>query len=74
MRTSSPIGLLLDVDAPVASTETRTGPEGIIDVLVRLARRGVPVGFNKGLVKSHRDRLPPPRPWCIHRRQPHPSA
>ena len=48
MRTSSPIGLLLDVDAPVASTETRTVPEGIIDVLVRLARRGVPVGFNTG--------------------------
>lgn len=48
MRTSSPIGLLLDVDGPVASTETRTVPEGIIDVLVRLARRGVPVGFNTG--------------------------
>lgn len=48
MRTPSPIGLLLDVDGPVASTETRTVPEGIIDVLVRLARRGVPVGFNTG--------------------------
>ena len=32
----------------MASTETRTVPEGIIDVLVRLARRGVPVGFNTG--------------------------
>ena len=48
MRTPSPIGLLLDVDGPVASTETRTVPEGIIDALVRLARRGVPIGFNTG--------------------------
>lgn len=48
MRTPSPIGLLLDVDGPVASTETRTVPEGIVAALVRLGGRGVPVGFNTG--------------------------
>ena len=48
MRAPSPIGLLLDVDGPVASTETRTVPEGIIAALVRLGGRGVPVGFNTG--------------------------
>lgn len=48
MRAPSPIGLLLDVDGPVASTETRTVPEGIVAALVRLAARGVPVGFNTG--------------------------
>lgn len=48
MSTPSPVGLLLDVDGPVASTETRTVPEGIITTLVRLAQRGVPIGFNTG--------------------------
>lgn len=48
MTATSPIGLLLDVDGPVASTETRTVPEGIVTTLVRLAGRGVPVGFNTG--------------------------
>ncbi|MDY6056121.1 haloacid dehalogenase [Micrococcus sp.] len=48
MPTISPVGLLLDVDGPLASTETRTVPEEILDALAELARRGVPVGFNTG--------------------------
>lgn len=48
MRTPSPVGLLLDVDGPIASTETRTVPRDVLDSLAELARRGVPVGFNTG--------------------------
>lgn len=48
MTSPSPIGLLLDVDGPVASTETRAVPEGIVTTLVRLAAARVPVGFNTG--------------------------
>lgn len=48
MSAPSPVGLLLDVDGPVASTQTRTVPDGIVATLVRLAGRGVPVGFNTG--------------------------
>ncbi|WP_427354214.1 hypothetical protein, partial [Enterobacter mori] len=48
MSAPSPLGLLLDVDGPLASTETRTVPEGIITTLARLAQRRVPNGFNTG--------------------------
>lgn len=48
MRTISPVGLLLDVDGPVASTETRAVPPRIVDSLVRLLAAGVPVCFNTG--------------------------
>ena len=48
MRTISPVGLLLDVDGPVASTETRTVPEAMLAALLRLAERRVPIGFNTG--------------------------
>ena len=48
MRDISPVGLLLDVDGPVASTETRTVPERIVGSLARLLASGVPVCFNTG--------------------------
>ena len=48
MSAPAPLGLLLDVDGPLASTETRTVPEGIITTLARLAQRRVPIGFNTG--------------------------
>lgn len=48
MRALPSAGLLLDVDGPVASPETRRVPEGIIQALVRLGERGVPVVFNTG--------------------------
>jgi len=48
MSAPSPLGLLLDIDGPLASTETRTVPEGVIQTLARLGARGVPVGFNTG--------------------------
>lgn len=41
-------GLLLDVDGPVASPETRTVPAGIIADLLTLAAAGWPVVFNTG--------------------------
>ncbi|WP_313823273.1 haloacid dehalogenase [Citricoccus sp.] len=48
MRTVPPLGLLLDVDGPIASPETRRVPDGIIRALVTLADRGIPVVFNTG--------------------------
>jgi len=48
MSAPSPLGLLLDIDGPLASLETRTVPEGVIQTLARLGARGVPVGFNTG--------------------------
>lgn len=41
-------GLLLDVDGPIASPETRTVPPGIITDLLLLAAAGWPVVFNTG--------------------------
>ncbi|MFD1211520.1 hypothetical protein ACFQ36_05635 [Arthrobacter sp. GCM10027362] len=43
-----PIGLLLDVDGPVASPVTRTVPPEIIDSLLVLGSHGWPVVFNTG--------------------------
>ena len=48
MRTLPPVGLLLDVDGPIASPETRSVPDGILHALVELTDRGVPVVFNTG--------------------------
>lgn len=48
MRTLPPLGLLLDVDGPIASPVTRRVPEGILTALVGLADRGIPVVFNTG--------------------------
>lgn len=48
MRTLPPVGLLLDVDGPIASPVTRRVPEGILTALVQLAGRGIPVVFNTG--------------------------
>ncbi|GAA1124293.1 haloacid dehalogenase [Citricoccus alkalitolerans] len=48
MRTVPPLGLLLDVDGPIASPETRRVPDGIVTALVSLAGRGIPVVFNTG--------------------------
>lgn len=48
MRTLPPVGLLLDVDGPVASTRTRSVPPRIVDSLVRLLAAGTPVCFNTG--------------------------
>lgn len=48
MRTLPPVGLLLDVDGPLASPETRTVPDGILRALVDLTDRGIPVVFNTG--------------------------
>lgn len=42
------MGLLLDVDGPIASPVTRTVPEGIIADLLTLASAGWPVIFNTG--------------------------
>ncbi|HEY0259695.1 MAG TPA: hypothetical protein VGC18_07580 [Lacisediminihabitans sp.] len=48
--TSSPqLGLLLDVDGPIASPVTRTiNLQSIVDDLVALAGLGVPIAFNTG--------------------------
>ncbi|NKX54350.1 hypothetical protein [Arthrobacter mobilis] len=43
-----PIGLLLDVDGPIASTLTRTVPREIVASLMVLASHGWPVVFNTG--------------------------
>lgn len=48
MRTLPPVGLLLDVDGPLASPVTRRVPEGSLSALVQLAGRGIPVVFNTG--------------------------
>lgn len=48
MRTLPPLGLLLDVDGPIASPQTRTVPDGILRALVELTDRGIPVVFNTG--------------------------
>ncbi|NUL44466.1 haloacid dehalogenase [Cellulosimicrobium funkei] len=48
MRAMPPLGLLLDVDGPIASPETRRVPDGIVTALVALAGRGIPVVFNTG--------------------------
>jgi hypothetical protein len=47
--TTPPLGLLLDVDGPIASPVTRTiGIRSIIDDLVALAGSGVPIAFITG--------------------------
>lgn len=46
--TPAPLGLLLDVDGPLASTETRRVPDDVLGHLAELGRRRVPVGFNTG--------------------------
>lgn len=48
MTSPAPIGLLLDVDGPVASPLTRTVRSGIIADLIELARAGWPIVFNTG--------------------------
>lgn len=48
MRSLPPIGLLLDVDGPIASPHTRTVPAAILRLLVALAEQRVPVVFNTG--------------------------
>lgn len=49
MNSTPPLGLLLDVDGPIASPVTRTiAIRSIIDDLVYLANAGVPVVFNTG--------------------------
>jgi len=47
--TTAPFGLLLDVDGPIASPETRTiAIDSIVDDLLTLALAGVPVAFVTG--------------------------
>lgn len=48
MTSPEPIGLLLDVDGPVASPVSRTVRPEIIDALIALAGAGWPVIFNTG--------------------------
>ncbi|MFQ4148373.1 hypothetical protein AAGW05_06700 [Arthrobacter sp. LAPM80] len=43
-----PLALLLDVDGPLASPVTRRVSPGIIDSLIELVRKGIPVVFNTG--------------------------
>src|SRR5690554_5532030 len=43
-----PLGLLLDVDGPIASPVTRRVPEAIIRDLAILAAAGVPIAFITG--------------------------
>ena len=43
-----PLALLLDVDGPLASPVTRRVSEDIIESLIELLRRGIPVVFNTG--------------------------
>ncbi|MHA7175189.1 Cof-type HAD-IIB family hydrolase [Arthrobacter sp. Sr24] len=43
-----PLALLLDVDGPLASPVTRRVSEDIIENLIELVRRGIPVVFNTG--------------------------
>jgi len=43
-----PIGLLLDVDGPIASPVTRSVPPEILEALLQLASHGWPVVFNTG--------------------------
>jgi hypothetical protein len=48
-ETVSPLGLLLDVDGPIASPDTRSiSRPSIITDLIRLARGNVPIGFITG--------------------------
>lgn len=47
-RAQPPIGLLLDVDGPIASPETRRVPASIIGSLLTMAVNGWPVIFNTG--------------------------
>lgn len=46
--TAPPLGLLLDVDGPIASPVTRRVPEAIIRDLAILAAAGVPIAFITG--------------------------
>ncbi|MFP7833374.1 hypothetical protein [Marisediminicola sp. LYQ134] len=49
MKTTPPLGLLLDVDGPIASPVSRSiGIDSITRDLVTLAGRGIPVVFNTG--------------------------
>ncbi|QTG82031.1 hypothetical protein [Arthrobacter crystallopoietes] len=43
-----PIGLLLDVDGPIASPVSRTVPTSILEALLTMASKGWPVVFNTG--------------------------
>src|SRR6188472_1318302 len=48
-ETVSPLGLLLDVDGPIASPDTRTiATPSIITDLITLAGANVPIGFITG--------------------------
>ncbi|MET0954548.1 MAG: hypothetical protein ABWY68_01270, partial [Cryobacterium sp.] len=48
-ETASPLGLLLDVDGPIASPDTRTiNTPSIITDLITLAGANVPIGFITG--------------------------
>ncbi|MET0590449.1 MAG: hypothetical protein ABWZ77_04670 [Naasia sp.] len=48
-RTPAPVGMLFDVDGPLASPETRTvAIPSIIDDIVTLVGRGVPISFITG--------------------------
>lgn len=48
-RATPPLGLLLDVDGPIASPESRSiAIPSIISDLILLAERGVPIGFITG--------------------------
>lgn len=49
MTPAPPLGLLLDVDGPIASPITRRiEHDSIVEDLIRLAGRGVPIVFNTG--------------------------
>jgi hypothetical protein len=48
-KSAAPVGLLLDIDGPIASPETRTiAIPRIVDHLVTLAASGVPIAFITG--------------------------
>lgn len=48
MPSAPPLGLLLDVDGPLANPVTRRVPQPVLAALVALANGGVPMAFNTG--------------------------
>lgn len=48
MTQRPPLGLLLDVDGPIASPVTRMVRDSVIDQLVTLSAAGIPIVFNTG--------------------------
>lgn len=48
MTRRPPLGLLLDVDGPIASPVTRMVSDSILDHLISLSAAGIPVVFNTG--------------------------